>query len=45
MLAEFTNWLAMRRANLKVYMTVNLVEAQNKSRELLTLLKKEYALQ
>ena len=43
-LSEFTSWINLRRANLKVYMTVNLAEAQNKARELLTLLKKEYHL-
>ena len=43
-LSEFTSWLSLRRANLKVYMTVNLVEAQNKARELLALLKNEYHL-
>ena len=43
-LSEFTSWLNLRRANLKVYMTVNLVEAQNKARELLVLLKNEYHL-
>ena len=43
-LSEFTSWLNLRRANLKVYMTVNLVEAQNKARELLVLLKNEYNL-
>ncbi len=43
-LSEFTSWLSLRRANLKVYMTVNLVEAQKKARELITLLKKEYHL-
>ncbi len=43
-LSEFTSWLNMRRANLKAYMSVNLVEAQNKARELLALLKKEYHL-
>lgn len=41
-LSEFTSWINLRRANLKVYMTVNLAEAQNKARELLALLKKEY---
>ena len=43
-LSEFTSWLNLRRANLKVYMSVNLVEAQNKARELLELLNKEYHL-
>ena len=44
MLSEFTSWLTMRRANLKVYMTANLIEAQNKAIELVALLKKEYHL-
>jgi len=45
MLSEFTSWLNMRRANLKINMNVRLIDAQNKSRELITLLKKEYHLE
>ena len=45
MLSEFSSWLYIRRANLKVYMTSNLIEAQSKARELLALLKKEYHLE
>ncbi len=44
LLSEFTNWLNMRRANLKINMNVRLIDAQNKSRELIALLKKEYHL-
>jgi hypothetical protein len=44
LLSEFTSWLNMRRANLKINMNVRLSDAQNKSRELIALLKKEYHL-
>lgn len=44
-LAEFTNWLTLRRANLKVNMNVRLLEARSKARDLLALLKKEYLLE
>lgn len=44
-LSEYTNWLNLRRANLSFYMTDNLRESQNKAKELLTLLKKEYNLE
>ena len=45
MLSEFTSWLNMRRANLKINMNVRLLAAQNKARELIALLKKEYHLE
>ncbi len=45
LLSEFTSWLNMRRANLNFAMNVRLIDAQNKSRELIALLKKEYHLE
>ena len=45
LLSEFTSWLNMRRANLKINMNVRLIDTQNKSRELIALLKKEYHLE